>query len=171
MDVAWDEERRSWRGHADLGTDLRVEVVIASRHAEPALARSYAEQTLGRLVGRLGEARQYAARQLAGHYNDFQAHLPDGEHVTDEEFAGRLHLERLRFLATGAVRLDFRHDLYRGDPLFAGGLVVVEATPVGQFRRASWVTEPDARPVRRTRIRPPKPRENDGPGHGEPRPS
>jgi hypothetical protein len=42
----------------------------------------------------------------------------------------------------------FAHDLYRGDRLYAGGLVVVEARADAKFNQAFWVTKPDARELR-----------------------
>jgi hypothetical protein len=150
VEVAWDDRRRVWCGHAALDGVNPVEIVIFPGDSEPAVARSYAEFALAQLAQRLPEARRYAARRLVEDYNDYQAHLRDGEQVTAAAFAERLRLEGIRFRGEGAVRLDFAHDLYRGDRLMAGGLVVVEAAD-GGFRRASWMTEPDAREVRRAR--------------------
>jgi hypothetical protein len=103
------------------------------------------------LAQRLPEARRYAARRLVEYYNYYQAHLRDGEQVTATAFGDRLRLGGIRFRGEGAACLDFAHDLYRGDRLMAGGLVVVEAAADGGFRRASWMTEPDAREARRIR--------------------
>jgi len=136
VEVVWDEQCGLWRGHAALEADGRVEVAITAGDIEPALARSYADFALSRLGPLTANARIYAARQLVEYYNYFQSHLPNGEQVTPEEFAARLRLEGIRFQGEGGARLDFGHDLYRGDYLYAGGLVVVEADASGKFRRA-----------------------------------
>ncbi len=149
MEVAWDDQRGLWCGHANA--DDRVEVAIAAGDSDPELARSYAAFALSRLAGRVGEARRYAAHRLVEYYNYYHGHLPDGEQITAEEFAERLKLEGIRFRGTGAACLDFGHDLYSGHYLNQGGLVVVEAAADGRFRQAYWVTEPDAREARRTR--------------------
>ena len=151
MEVAWDEQRGLWCGHAALDTDGRVEVAIAVGDIEPDLARSYAAFALSRIAPLTADARRYATRKLVEYYNHYHAHLPGGEQVTAGEFAARLRLEGLRFRGEGDACLDFGHDLYRGDRLFAGGLIVVEARADGTFGRASWVTEPDAQEPRRTR--------------------
>jgi hypothetical protein len=151
VEVAWDEQRGLWRGHAALDSDGRVEVAIAAGGLDPDLARSYAAFALSRLAPLIADARRFAARKLRDYYNYYQAHLPDGERLTAEEFAARLRLEGVRFRVEGAARLDFGHELYRGDYLYAGGLVVVEADAGGKLRRAYRVTEPDAREPRRTR--------------------
>lgn len=151
MDVAWDERRGLWCGSVTLDADGRVEVAICPGDVEPELARSYAVFSLSRLAPRTTDARRYAARKLIESYNHFQSHLPDGEPVTAEGFAAGLRLEGVRFRGEGAARLDFAHDLYRGNDLYVGGLVVVEADADGQLRRAYWVTEPDAREPRGTR--------------------
>src|SRR5262249_54556350 len=75
----------------------------------------------------------------------------EGEQLTEEAFARRLRLEGIRFTGEGNACLDFGHDLYRGDRLYEGGLVVVEASADGHFRRAYWVTRPDAEVPRLTR--------------------
>lgn len=151
MEVVWDIERKVWRGHAVVDAVGRVEVVIAAVDVEPALGRFYAQFTLARLAERLPEARQHAARRLLEYHNYYQAHLPDGEQVTHAAFADRLRLEGIRFRGEGTACLDFSHDLYRGDSLMAGGLVVVEAAADGRFLRASWMTEPDAQEARQSR--------------------
>ena len=151
MDVAWDDTRQIWCGHAVLDGIGRIEVAIVPKDVEPAVARSYADFALPSLTTRLSEARQYAAHRLLEYYNYYQAHLPDGAQVTDALFAGRLRLEGIRFRGEGAASLDFAHDLYQNDRLMAGGLVVVECTAAGRFRRASWMTEPDAQDARRIR--------------------
>jgi hypothetical protein len=153
VEVAWDEQRGIWHGYAALNSDGGVEVAISVGEIDPDLARSYASFALSRLAPLTADARRYAARKLLEYYNSFQAHLPDGEQFTAEEFAARLRLEGIRFWGEGAARLDFGHDLYRGDSLYAGGLVVVEADVGGAFRRAYWVTEPDAQEPRRSRRR------------------
>ncbi|HEY1186921.1 MAG TPA: hypothetical protein VGE74_04655 [Gemmata sp.] len=151
VEVVWDEQRSLWCGHTVLDADGRVEVAITAGDIGPELARSYAALTLSQLAPRTADARRYAARKLAEYYNYFHAHLPDGEQVTAEEFASRLRLEGVRLRNEGDARLDFGHDLYRSGGQYAGGLVVVEADAGGKFRRAYWVTEPDAQEARRTR--------------------
>lgn len=152
MEVAWDDERQVWCGHAAIDGVGRVEVVIAPEEdVEPDVAQSYAEFALSRLAPRLPEARRYAAHRLVEYYNCYHAHLPDGEQVTDAAFADRLRLEGIRFRGEGKACLDWGHDLYRGDRLMAGGLVVVEAAADGRFRRAYWMAEPDAQEARQSR--------------------
>jgi hypothetical protein len=149
--VNWDEARQVWYGHADIPGAGLIEVVIDREGVEPALARSYAEFALSQLAPRLPEARQFGAKQLVEYYNYWQAHLPNGEHVSVPAFDQRLRLEGARFRGEGRVRLDFAHDLYPGDSLNAGGLVVVEADADGKFVEAYWMTEPDAREARQAR--------------------
>jgi hypothetical protein len=151
VEVAWDEQQSLWRGHAALDAEGRVEVAVTAGDTALDLARSYAAFALSRLASQTTDARRYAARKLVEYYNSFQAHLSNGEQVTAEGFAARLRLEGIRFRGEGAACLDFGHDLYRGDYLHAGGLVVVEADAGGKFRRAYWVTGPDAQEARRTR--------------------
>jgi hypothetical protein len=151
VEVVWDEPRGLWCGHAILDADGRLEVAVAVGDIEPILARSYAAFALSQIAPRTADARRYAARNLVEYYNYFHSHLPDGEQVTVEEFAARLRLEGVRFRGEGAACLDFGHDLYRGGGLYTGGLVVVEADTGGKFRRAYWVTEPDAQEPRRIR--------------------
>jgi hypothetical protein len=146
VDVAWDDVRKAWCGLAAVDEVGRVAVVVAAEDVEPALARSYAEFALSQLAPRLPEARRYAARRLAEYYNYWQAHLVGGEQITEEAFGDRLRLEGVRFRGEGAACLDFGHDLRMN----VGGLVVVEAAADGRFRRAYWMTEPDAREARRT---------------------
>jgi hypothetical protein len=150
VDVAWDDARGLWFGHAILDSDGRIEVAIDPGDTEPELTRSYAVFALSQLTPRVGAARKYAAGRLIEDYNALRAHLLDEERVTAEEFAKRLRLERFRFRDEGVACLDFSHDLYRGDYLYEGGLVVVETAADGRFRRAYWVTEPDAREAHRT---------------------
>jgi hypothetical protein len=166
---AWDESHRLWRGIVNVGSATRVEVSVFPGDVEPSLALSYAEFALTLIAHRIDEARQFAARRLVGDYNDWNAHLPDGEELTLEQFAGRLRLEGIRFRGEGVSSLDFAHDFYRGDYLFEGGLIVVEATAEGRFVRPRWVTEADAEECRRTRRcsrRQPRPGSQESMSHG-----
>ncbi|HMF12554.1 MAG TPA: hypothetical protein VKE94_09620 [Gemmataceae bacterium] len=151
MELTWDDALRVWRGHLALDGAKEIQLVIPAGDGEPALARSYAEFTLSQLAPRLSAARRYAARRLVEYYNYWQAHQPNGQQVTSQEFADRLRLEGARFRGEGRACLDFAHDLYPGDPQNAGGLVVVEASADGRFLQAYWMTEPDAREARQIR--------------------
>jgi hypothetical protein len=149
--LAWDSEQHRWRGLAALDADSRVEVVVIPGEVEPAVALAYARFAFSQLASRVGKAQRYAARRLLDYYNCYNAHLQEGEQLTEEAFARRLRLEGIRFTGEGSACLDFGHDLYRGDRLYEGGRVVVEASADGHFRRASWVTRPDAEEPRLTR--------------------
>jgi hypothetical protein len=104
-----------------------------------------------RLSPRIDDARAYAARHLLAYYNTFNAHLRDGERLSEAEFAGRLELEAVAFTDKGSSQLEYRHSLYRGYHNLEGGLVVVLARFDGEFRKAAWVTAADAEELRRTR--------------------
>jgi hypothetical protein len=125
-------------------------VVIDPGRGDRNTALRYAGFAHSRLGPRVRQAREYAAAKLLEYYNYFQSHLSAGEQLTPAEFAERLRLEGVRFGREGRAWLYFGHGLYRGDYQYEGGLVVVRSTADGKFRRASWVTEPDAREIRRT---------------------
>jgi hypothetical protein len=149
MEVAWDEGQQLWRGTATLGPDGPVGVVVVPGRGDRDTALAYARFALALVGSCVRQAREYAAAELLGYYNYSQAHRSEGEQLTAEEFAERLRLEGIRFGREGHARLYFGHSLYRDDYQLEGGLVVVEATAEGEFRRTYWVTEPDAREPRR----------------------
>jgi hypothetical protein len=154
MEVAWDEDQRLWRGTVTLGPDAEIGVVIVPGRGDRDTAFTYAKFALSRLgpgvhQAKEHQAKEYAATKLLEYYNYYQAHLSAGEQLKPGEFADRLRLEGIRFDGEGGARLYFGHRLYRGDYQYEGGLVVVEMTADGEFRRAYWVTEPDAREPRR----------------------
>jgi hypothetical protein len=142
--LTWDDDRHRWCGHATVDGNTKVEVAVVPGDGEPAVALAYARLAFSRLVTRLDKARQFAARKLVPSYNYYNAHLQDGEQVSESGFARRLRLARIRFRGDGAARLDFGHDMYPGDYLYAGGLVVIQVTAEGRFRSAGWVSKPDA---------------------------
>lgn len=148
MDIVWDEPHRLWRGTATPDATAPVGVLVVPGRGDRDTALAYARFALSRLGPRIRQAREYAAAQLLGYYNYYQAHLSGGEQLTAAEFAGRLTLEGIRFGREGRARLYFGHGLHRGDYQHEGGLVVVEATAEGEFRRAFWRTEPDSRAIR-----------------------
>jgi hypothetical protein len=149
MNLFWDDERRRWQGTVEVSPTARISVAVLPGVADRDSALTHAEFALSQLISRINEARQYAARRLLGYYNYYNAHLSNGEQLTEESFAARLELEGIRFGGAGQARLYFGHDLYRGEGIYEGGLVLVKVSGAGQFRQASWVTEPDARGFRR----------------------
>ncbi|MGL6072881.1 MAG: hypothetical protein ACRC8S_01840 [Fimbriiglobus sp.] len=153
MQLTWDEQRRLWYGYASFTEEHQIEVGISVGSDEPEVIRAYAEFAFSRFTRNFRDAQAYAARKLADSYNYYQSHIQDGEQVTPEHFGARLRLEGIRFRGEGKAHFDFCHDLYRGDYLHEGGLVVVETSVDGKLRRAYWVTEPDAEDLRQKRRR------------------
>jgi hypothetical protein len=51
----------------------------------------------------------------------------------------------------GNAWLDFRHDRYRGQRPFEGGLIVVKTKMDGRFCRAAWMSAADAQELRAQR--------------------
>jgi len=149
--LAWDDEQHLWRGEITLADESCIEVVVVPKGVDSTLALSYATFAFSLIVPKIDEARDFAARKLVKYYNYYNAHLQDGEQLTVEQFSQRLRLERIRFRGEGRASLDFAHTLYRGDNLYAGGLIVVDVTREGSFKKPAWVTEPDAEELRRRR--------------------
>lgn len=148
MDVSWADEQRLWRRTAKVGADICIAVAVVPGKGDRDTALAYAEFAFSRIALRVQEAQRFAASHLLGYYNYYNAHLTAGEQLTAEAFAKRLQLEGMWFGGKGRARLYFGHDLYRRDHLYEGGLILVQATAAGEFRRASWITEPDAQEPR-----------------------
>jgi hypothetical protein len=131
-----------------VGPDIRIAVAVVPGKGDRNTALANAEIAFSRIASRVQEAQRFAASQLLEYYNYHNAHLSAGEHLTAEAFARRLQLEGMWFGGKGRARLYFGHDLYRSDHLNEGGLILVQASTEGEFRRASWITEPDAQEPR-----------------------
>lgn len=150
-ELMWDETGRRWYGRVNLPPGCTLEVAVRAGRRDPVVARALAALAFPLLLPRLDEARAYAAEELLDYYNQFNAHLRDGEQLTAAEFADRMELEAIWFTEKGSSTLDFRHSLYRGQRNWEGGLIVVFARIDGSFRKASWVTAADTQEWRRTR--------------------
>lgn len=148
--MSWDEAGHRWWGRVEASPGRPVEVVVRAGSRNPAVSLALARLILPLILPRVDDARSLAARQLLEYYNVFNAHLRDGEQLSETEFAGRLELEAIWFTPKGSSTLYFRHGLYRGYRNLEGGLVVVMARFDGEFRKASWVTAADAEEWRRT---------------------
>jgi hypothetical protein len=150
-DLKWDGSGRRWHGKFEIAPGHAIEVAVRAGRREPAVALELARMAFPLIRPRLDEARTFAAGKLLDYYNSFNAHLRDGEQLSEAEFAARLELEAIWFTETGSSTLDFRHSLYRGQHNWEGGLIVVFARVDGTFARASWVTAADTDEWRRTR--------------------
>ncbi len=146
-----NETGRCWIGEVETASGARIELAVRGGRRDPAVALALARLAFDRIWPRVGEAPLFAAGHLLEYYNVFNAHIENGERLTDEEFAGRLELEAIWFSPKGSATIDFRHRLYRGYRGLEGGLIVVHARFDGELRKAAWVSEADTVEWRRSR--------------------
>src|SRR5262245_28926324 len=103
--LKWDEDRRRWFGHVELAPGEVIEVAVRVGRRDPAVPLALAKFAYPLLHPRIDEASRAAAQQLQPYFNVFNAHLRDGEQVTEEEFADRLELEAIWFTGKGSSTL------------------------------------------------------------------
>ncbi len=163
--LQWDESAGRWYGLIDVALAGRIEIVVQGGRRDPAIPLALAKLAFSLIQPRIDEAQTFAAKELLEYYNVFNAHLANGEQLTEAEFASRLELEAISFKEKGSSTLEFKHSLYRGYRNWEGGMIVVMARFDGEFRKAAWVTAADAeewREQRRGKL------QNTNPTTGEP---
>src|SRR5262249_16189814 len=93
--LTWDPSIRSWNGRVALPHGGTVEVSVASKNRDK-LALGYARPAFDQVVPRIDDGRRYAAHLLE-YYNEYNAHVKNGEQLDEVAFAGRMELEGICF--------------------------------------------------------------------------
>lgn len=128
--LAWNGDLGWWEGQAELAPGRHVTVSISvedeETDAEPTAEIRHARRVLSRLPEQEPEARQLAADELLGIYNE--EWNDDGDPLSEDEFMARLTLEDVGVLADGSAEL-----FYKDGGLFAGHAVLVSINADGNL--------------------------------------
>jgi hypothetical protein len=120
--LAWDDRLEWWKGAAEFAPGRRIDLHVEARNEPAALevAVARARPVWDRLRASEPTLRAAVASQLTAAHNEFCA--PEDE-VTEEQFAERMRLLSVKFVAAGGVELVF------ADRTLLGGHWIV--VPVG----------------------------------------
>lgn len=128
--LTWNGDLGWWEGQAEWAPGRRVTLSVSvedeESDAEPAAEIAHARRVLSALPEMEAEARQLAADELLGIYNE--EWNDDGDPLNEDDFVARLTLEDVGILADGSAEL-----FYKDGGLFSGHAVLVSINAEGNL--------------------------------------